>query len=93
MFADVVHQQGSDSPSVVCRCDGTVSLLPRCVPDLCLDGLCVYLDGSRGEFDADCGFGIEVELIACESTEEIRFADARVSDQDDCDWDISRMDK
>lgn len=54
-----------------------------CVPDLCLDRLCVDLNGSGCELDADGGLGVKVEFISGESAEEIGFTDARVTDQDD----------
>jgi hypothetical protein len=78
MLADIVDQQRSNSPSVVCGCDCTISLLSSCVPDLRLDCFCVNLDGSRCKFDADCGFGVEVEFVPCESREQVTLADSAV---------------
>ena len=89
MFADIVHKQCTDSPSVVCGCDCPISLLTCCVPYLCLDGLGVYLDGSCSEFDANRGFRIEIELIACEPTKQVGFTDAGVSNEDDCESRVS----
>jgi hypothetical protein len=34
------------------------------------------LDGPGRELDADCGLGIEVELVACESAQEVGFTNA-----------------
>ena len=60
---DVIHKQGADGAAVVGSCDGTVALLPCCVPDLRLDGLAIMLDLPRREFDAYCGLGILRKLI------------------------------
>lgn len=69
MLADIVDEQRSDGASVVGRCNGSVSLLPSGIPDLCLDCLCVYLDGAGCKLDTDRGLGVEVELIAGETTQ------------------------
>lgn len=58
--------------------------MTSCVPDLRLDGLGVYGDGSCCELDTDGRLGIEIELIACETAEKVGFTNARVSDEDDC---------
>ena len=86
MFADIVDEKCAHSASVVCRCDGAIPLLPSCIPDLCFDGLCVHLDGSCREFNTDRGLRIKIEFVACETAQEIRFADARVTDKHD--WEI-----
>jgi hypothetical protein len=39
------------------------------IPDLCLDRLCVHLDLPSCEFHTDGGFGVEVELVAGETTQ------------------------
>lgn len=83
MLADVVDKQCADSTPVVGRCDGAVSFLAGSIPNLRLDGLCVHLDGARGKFDTDGRFGVEVELVASESTQKVGFTDARVSDEND----------
>ncbi len=69
MFADIVNQQRADSASVVSTCDGAVAFLARRVPDLGFDGLGIDLNGAGCEFDADGGFGVEVEFIAGKSGE------------------------
>lgn len=79
MLADVVNEQGADGTPVVGGGDGTVPLLTSGIPDLCLDGLGVYLDGSGGELDADGRLGVQVELISRESTQQVGLSDARVS--------------
>lgn len=58
VLANVVHQEGADSPTVVGRSDGAIPLLTRRVPDLGLDGLRVNLDRSRCKLDADSGLGV-----------------------------------
>ena len=52
------------------------------VPNLGLDDLVVVdLNAASGEFDADCGFGIDAELVTRESRQEVGFADPGVADQ------------
>jgi len=63
VLADIVDKQSSNSTPVVRGCDGSISLLPCCIPDLCFDRLCVYLNGPGCELYTDCGLGVEVELI------------------------------
>jgi len=53
VLADVVNKECTNGASVVGRCDSTVSFLPCGIPNLCLDGFGVNLDGSCCEFDAD----------------------------------------
>lgn len=84
MFANVINKQRADSASVIGRCDRPVSFLPCCVPNLCLDGLCVDLNRPGCKFDADGGLGVEIEFVSSESAEKVGFTDARVTNQDDC---------
>lgn len=81
VLADVVDQQSTHGTTVVGRRYGSVTLLAGSVPDLRLDGLCVDLDTTGCELDADGGLGVEVELVAGEAREQVGLADARVSDQ------------
>ena len=53
VFADIIDEQSADSTSVVCGCDGSIPLLAGGIPDLCLDGLRVYLDRPGRELHAD----------------------------------------
>ena len=55
MLADIIDQQRSYSPSIVCRRDGSVSFLACRVPDLGFDGFGIDLNGAGGEFDTDGG--------------------------------------
>jgi len=89
VLANVVDKQGPDGAAVVCGGDSAVSLLAGRVPDLRLDGLCVNLDGSCGELNTDGRLGVEVELVARESAQEVRLSDAGISDEHDC-GEISR---
>ncbi|BAS93139.1 Os05g0280350, partial [Oryza sativa Japonica Group] len=79
-LCDVVNKESPNSATVVSTCDGTISLLSCCVPDLSL-----YsggdLQGFGGELDADGGLGVEGEVVAGEAGEDIRLADAAVADQ------------
>ena len=58
MLADVIDQESADGTPVVGRCDGTVSLLARGVPDLSFDGFGVDLDGAGRELDTDGRFAV-----------------------------------
>lgn len=84
VLADVVNEEGTDSATVVGGCDGAVTLLTGGIPNLGLDRLGVDLDRTGGEFDADGGLGVEVELVTGESAQKVGLANAGVSDQDDC---------
>ncbi len=44
MLADVIDKQGAYGSSIVCRCDGPVTLLSRSIPNLeaPVNGLCFY---------------------------------------------------
>ena len=84
MLADVVDEQRSNSTPVICRCYGAISLLAGGVPNLRLDCLCVDLDRSRGKFNSDGGLRVEIEFVTCEATQQIRLADTRISDKNDC---------
>lgn len=75
VLADVVDKQSADCATVVCGGDGAVPLLACGIPDLGLDGLCVDLDGAGSEFDADGRLGVEVELVARKSTQQVGFTD------------------
>ena len=50
VFGDVIDEESPHSPPVVGGGDGAVSLLPRRVPDLGLDGLPVNLKTEDGSF-------------------------------------------
>uniref|UniRef100_J3M5G5 Uncharacterized protein n=1 Tax=Oryza brachyantha TaxID=4533 RepID=J3M5G5_ORYBR len=77
---DVVNKESANSAPVVSTRDGTISLLPCCVPDLGL--YCVGdLQGFGGELDADGGLGVEREVVAGEAGEDVGLADAAVADQ------------
>lgn len=84
VLADVVDKKGTDGTTVVGRGDGTIALLAGGIPDLCLDGLGINLDRAGGELDADGRLGVQVELVASESTQQIGFSDSRVSNQHHC---------
>jgi hypothetical protein len=83
VFADIVDEQSSHRPSVVGRCDGSISLLSGSIPDLRLDRLRIYLDRSGCELYTDGRLRVEVELIAGETAQEIGFTNTGVSDQYD----------
>ena len=82
VFADIIDEQSANSTSIISGCDSSISLLPCGIPDLCLDCLCVYLDRPGRELYTDCGLGVEIEFVACESAQQVGFSDTRVSDQD-----------
>ena len=72
MLADVVDKQSADRATVVCRGDGTVSLLAGGIPDLGLDGLGVNLDGAGSEFDADGRLGAPLRGLAGDETRKTK---------------------
>lgn len=47
LLSDVINQQRTHSATVVCRCDGTVTLLACGVPNLSLDRLSIDLRGTE----------------------------------------------
>lgn len=51
---------------------------------LTFDRLGVHLYALRRELHADRGLGLEVELVPREARQQVRLADARVSDQHHC---------
>lgn len=69
VLADIIDKQSADSTPVVCRCDGSVALLPCGIPNLSLDSFRINLDGSCGELDADGRLRIEIEFVSRESTQ------------------------
>ena len=75
VLADVVDEQSSDGAAVVGRGNGTVALLAGGIPDLRLDGLGVDLDRPGSELDADGGLGVDVELVAGESAQQVGLSD------------------
>jgi hypothetical protein len=83
VLADIVDEEGTNGATVVGRGDSAIPLLPGCVPNLRLDRLCIDLDAPGRKLDADGRLGVEVELVAGESAQQVGFSDARVSDQYD----------
>ena len=81
VLADVVDKQSSNSTSVVCGSDGSVTFLSSRVPDMSFDGFGVDLDGARCELDSDCRLGVQIELISGESTQQVGLPDTRVSNK------------
>lgn len=79
VLRDIVDEQRTHGATIVGRGDGAVAFLTRCVPNLGLDGFAVDLDAAGCEFDADGGLAVEVEFVAGESREQVRFADAGVA--------------
>ena len=76
---DVIHQQRADRATVVGGGDRSIPLLPGRVPHLRLDGLAIVLNLPRREIDADGAFGVVMELVAREPTQQTRLAHARVA--------------
>lgn len=65
-------------------CDGSVSLLSGCVPDLGLDGLALHVDAACGKLHPDGALTLQVKLIAGEAREQVTLAHTRVADQHHC---------
>lgn len=84
VLADIVDEQSTDGTAIVGRGDGPVALLTRGIPNLRLDGLGVDLDGASRELDTDGRLGVQVELVAGESAQQVGLADTGVSDEDNC---------
>lgn len=81
MFADVVHEQSPDRTTVVRRRDSPVPFLTSRIPNLSLDRLGIHLDRPGSELDSDGGLGVQVELIAGETTQQVGFTNAGVTNQ------------
>jgi hypothetical protein len=56
--------------------------LARRIPDLSFDDLPIDIDAARRELDPNGRLRLQAELVAGESGEEVGFANARVSDED-----------
>ena len=76
VLADVVDEQRTHGATVVCGGDSAVSLLASSIPDLRLNCLRIDLDRAGSKLDADGRLGVEVELVACESAQQVGFTDA-----------------
>lgn len=63
---------------------GSVSLLPRCVPDLSLYCLPIHLDAPRCKLHSNGAFAFQVKLIASESRQKVALAYSRVSNKYNC---------
>jgi hypothetical protein len=81
VLGDIVDEECTDCATVVSTGDGAVALLAGGIPDLSLDGLVVDLDAASGEFDADSRLAVQVEFVAGETREKVRFTDAGVSNK------------
>eukprot|EP00403_Amphidinium_massartii_P014226 CAMPEP_0178422618 /NCGR_PEP_ID=MMETSP0689_2-20121128/27267_1 /TAXON_ID=160604 /ORGANISM="Amphidinium massartii, Strain CS-259" /LENGTH=115 /DNA_ID=CAMNT_0020044189 /DNA_START=192 /DNA_END=539 /DNA_ORIENTATION=+ len=80
-LGNVVHQQGTDSIAVVCVCDCSIPFLSSSVPNLCLNHLAtVGGNALRGKLNSNCGLGLKVELVACESRQQVRLTHTGVAD-------------
>lgn len=69
VLRDIIYQQSTHRASVICRGDGSVSLLTSSVPNLGLDCLGVDLNRACGEFDTNGGFRVEIKLVTGETAE------------------------
>lgn len=81
MFADVVHEESTDRTTVVSRRNGPVTFLASSIPDLSLDRLGIHLDRAGCELDTDSRLGVQVEFVAGEPTQQVRFTNTRVTNQ------------
>lgn len=81
VLADIVHKKGTDGATIVGRCNGTVAFLTGSIPDLCLDCLGIHLDGAGCELDTDGRLGVQVELVAGESTQKIGLANTGITNE------------
>jgi hypothetical protein len=83
MLAYIVDEEGSYSSSIVGGSYGSVSSLTSDIPDLCLDGFCANLNRSWCKIYANRRSGVKTELVLVESTEQIGFANAGVTNEND----------
>lgn len=77
----IVDDADAVGATVVGRCDGSETLLASSVPDLELHSLAIELDGSDFEVDTNGG---DVRLgvsVICETQEQTRLSDTRVTDK------------
>lgn len=58
-----------------------IPFLASSVPNLSLDDFLVNADAPSGELDSDCGLGLQAELVASESGQQIGFSDAGIAYQ------------
>lgn len=84
VLADVVDEQSTNGTAIVRGRDGPVPFLTRGIPDLRLDRLGVDLDGASRELDTDGRLGVQVELVAGETAQQVGLADTGVSDEHNC---------
>ncbi len=70
----IVDKESTNGTTVVGGGDGTVTFLACCVPDLGFDSFAVDLDAAGCELDADGALAVEVEFVAGETGEEVRFS-------------------
>jgi hypothetical protein len=91
VLGDVVDEEGTDCAAVVGTGDCAVTLLAGGIPDLSLDGLVVNLDAASGELDANGGLAVEVEFVAGETREQVRFTNARVSNKDHLEEELRKF--
>lgn len=84
VLADIVHEESTNRTAIVRRRDSAVAFLAGGIPNLCLDCLGVDLNRAGCELDTDGRLGVQVELVASESAQQIRLANARVTDKDHC---------
>ena len=73
--SDIIHQQGSGSPSIVAAGDRFERLLACRVPDLELDFLVVNFDRPRAELDTDRQVVLLTEPLVRELEKQARLAD------------------
>lgn len=55
-----------------------------CIPYLGFYGFSLDGDGSGGKLNADGGLGVQVNLISCESEQQITLSNSTISDEHDC---------
>ena len=64
------------------------TLLACSVPNLQLEYLLLELDEEGSEFDANCDFVISHELVVGQSVQQARFADGRVTNDDQLEQEV-----
>lgn len=78
--ANVVDDEGAKGAAVVSGGDGAETLLAGGVPNLGLHFFAVDFKGLGLELHANCGLGVQVELVAGVAGQQIGFPHRRVAD-------------
>ena len=74
LIGNVIDQQSTDGPFIVCAGDSFKGLLACSVPYLDFDGFVLDLADLRAKLHSECGFMLAFEFVIEESQQKARFA-------------------